>query len=437
MTRSRTLRILVNVFILILMFVPATGVFAAETEKDLFKKVNFYFKNESVSMHIGDQTGSLLIPIADTGALDNETNIKVVDILNSEDFKKSQVYTSSDPEVVCFIDTKNGPVNYVGEVTECQGIPVIKALKEGKAVITLKYPTIGKSIECQITVEGAGLYCRSFKYYAGNSYVFQLKGRDITPVSFKSSDKTIAKVDEKTGEVTTLKKGKVTISCKASDGNTYKKKITIAKPGISQTKIIINPYVNADGKHPDYIKNYPLVVYGYNVKKWKTSDKKVAVVEELKIDEYTSIGFVKYKGNGSCTITAYTTDGKKLKCKVKTKGVEFSAETLLSINGYPESKLKKTYPEFYKTINKKLDYGNVVVWTVVDDKIKLNNGNKAVTIDADTCNKMINKLDQRFPYDGHAAYELCNTGLVKPEKKSQIQPMLSTYVFYIKNNGIY
>ena len=34
MTRSRTLRILVNVFILILMFVPATGVFAAETEKD-------------------------------------------------------------------------------------------------------------------------------------------------------------------------------------------------------------------------------------------------------------------------------------------------------------------------------------------------------------------------------------------------------------------
>ena len=424
-----------KVFALMLIFAAFLAVFYAgtayakdETDAKKYKDVKFYLRNEEITLYAGDRNTLAMAELVDSSMLDQDTNIKLAELLNSDEFRMSKVFTTSDVNVVSFTQYSGVSMTHLAEVTDYEGVPVLVAEGPGTATVTIKYPTLNKSIKCKITVLGAGLFCKDVKFYVNNSYTFELKGEGITPVSFKSSDKSIAKVSKK-GKVTALKKGKVTISCKASDGKTYKKKIKIVNSGINQSKIVIY----ASEGQSDLASNYPLVVYGENVKKWKTSDKKVAIVEAVKIDDHVSIGFVKYRGKGTCTITATTTDGKKLKCKVKA--VTWGINTPGTSSYIGSETLKKSYKKFFDSIYKKQDYGNVIIMSGLTSNVDIGNGNKPVDISGNKVNELAAELSGRYP-DEMTYMNFCSTASIKVKGKTVVDG-LDTIVVYVKENGLY
>ena len=138
---------------------------------------------------------------------------------------------------------------------------------------------------------------------------------DDVAVTWKSSNVKIAKVD-KTGEVTALKPGKVTITCTAKDGSgdsasceiTVKDK-QVSKITLNKTKATLR---KGDTLQLSVKKVTPTTAVDQKVK-WSTSDKSVATVSKT--------GKVTAKAPGTCVITctAHDGSGKTVKVKITVK----------------------------------------------------------------------------------------------------------------------
>ena len=132
---------------------------------------------------------------------------------------------------------------------------------------------------------------------------------DNPALTWQSSNTKVATVD-KSGKVTALKAGKVTITCAAADGSGVKAVCTLKVEDAKVTKVTLNKTKaklkvgkTLQLKVKKFTPASPL-----NTKvKWTTSNKKVATVDKN--------GKVKAKKAGTAVITCTSQDNKKVKAK--------------------------------------------------------------------------------------------------------------------------
>lgn len=329
------------------------------------------------------------------------------------------VWTSSNPEVVQFITGKqydaSGNANYTltdkltSEVYKNRLLdPEIIGLAPGESILTAKSKLLGETLTCKVTVHDSQLKCNDTVFYNNNTYTFTLHG-NATATGFASSNPDVATIDAQTGVMTTLKTGKTTISCTGSDGLTYTYKVKVEKCGLSYTKLT-SYYIPGSDK---MFNGFPLVAKGLEVKKWKSSNKKVCTPVK-----YKNVALLQMRGPGKCTITCITKSGKKYKCKLTVQdGTLMSYEK--EVHSPKLSEIKKH--GYYKDINSIMDYGRVVVMLEeFNHKINLKNGNKR-----------FKESTRRIPL------EILKTRF--PEEKAESLPGLGcfngTYVTFLSNDG--
>lgn len=127
-------------------------------------------------------------------------------------------------------------------------------------------------------------------------------------ITWTSSNTKVAKVST-TGKVTAVGKGTATITATATNGQKATCKVTVKVPA---TKIKLNKRSVTINKGKTYTLKATLTPSNSTDSvKWTSSNKKVAKVY--------SNGKVKAVGAGTATITATTTSGKKITCKVTVK----------------------------------------------------------------------------------------------------------------------
>lgn len=129
-------------------------------------------------------------------------------------------------------------------------------------------------------------------------------------VTWKSSKSSVAKVGTN-GKVTGVKAGKAVITATTKSGKKIAKCTVTVKP-VKAKKITLNKKARTIKKGKFYQLKATLKPSNTtDTVKWKTSNKKIATV--------SSKGVVKAKKKGKCTITARTTSGKKVTCKITVK----------------------------------------------------------------------------------------------------------------------
>lgn len=288
-------------------------------------------------------------------------------------------YKSSDESILAFIEYNYGldeEGNYGSnaiyhktfQASKDRVFPTIEARKPGTVTLTVSSDTPKKKATIKIVVKDAEYTCDDTQFYVGNTYDFSLRSYDdyLKATSFVSSDPSIATVD-KSGKVTTKKKGKVSVTCTAENGKRYSQTLNIKEGGLNY-KTLITYYFT--GMQKGYYSTFPLIAYGLNVKSWKSSNTKVIKVSK----KGPNIGMLSIRGTGKSTITCTTKSGKKYTCKVTVKG----GKTWSGLNnGYrpPFKEVKQS--GWYKDLNAIRDYGNVVFFCIDYAKeIKYDNGNK-------------------------------------------------------------
>ncbi len=305
-----------------------------------------------------------------------------------EKIEHQLVWKTSDSSIVSFVTSYNYENGKRVPVTsdKISGVSTLDiiGLKPGTAKLTVSSKLLDKKLTYKITVKDTGL-CSEDVYYANNQYTFQMRGT-ASAISFASSNPEVATIDEVTGVLTTLKKGKTTISCEASDGNIYKKTIKVQKQGLSYSNITSYYYT---GMNEGCYTEFPLVAKGIDVKSWKSSNKKVVTVVQE-----GNIGILEARGIGKCTVTCTDTSGKTYKCKVTIVG----GKTWGGLNGGYRPTLSEVKKHgYYKDINKVQDFGNAVFYIIDNgNEINLNNGNEK--LDYDTAEQKVkNILKNRYP----------------------------------------
>lgn len=283
----------------------------------------------------------------------------------SSEFYDNMTFTSSDPEVILF--TKNldeFAADYVkardeGRLDSFQAEEYLASsiksdwwhggymvgLKEGSSIITAKSTIkVGKkkytiSESRTINVKEGFLTTESDIFYDHHTYQMKLISNDKV-TSYTSSNKNVATVDA-SGCVKTLKKGKVTISCKTKKGKRYDYKLDIRQRGLSANKLTV--FYNKFG-----FICYPVVAEGIDVKSWTVSSK------ICKLEKHDNWVMVYGKKAGKCKLTCTAKNGKKYTCNLT-----ILPELIDGNKVRDESILKST--GWYKHINSIQDYGNVIV----------------------------------------------------------------------------
>ena len=145
----------------------------------------------------------------------------------------------------------------------------------------------------------------------GQTTTLKIEGTTKT-VTWSSSNKKVATVSQK-GKVTAKKAGTVTIKAKVGK-KTYKCKVTVLKPYISDEKLTLTK-----------IAKYTLKLHGAKIKSAKSSNEKVATV--------TKKGVIETRTHGKATITLKDKNGNSYKCKVTVKKVDTSGKELILKKG--------------------------------------------------------------------------------------------------------
>ena len=140
--------------------------------------------------------------------------------------------------------------------------------------------------------------------YVGKTVNLNVKNvKNDLEVNWTSSNKKVATVN-KYGKVTTKKKGTTKITATIGD-EILTCKITVKNPYLNKTKVTLKKN-----------KTTKLKLTGANVKKWTSSDKTIATVNQN--------GKITAKKKGTVTISGKASNGKTYKCKVTVKAKETS-----------------------------------------------------------------------------------------------------------------
>ena len=188
----------------------------------------------------------------------------------------------------------------------------ITAKKAGTAKITAKIKNGEAS--CKITVQKTTIKLSKKSLSLENGYSAVLRATASTghPVTWKSSKKSIATVDEN-GTVFAKKPGVATITATA-DKTTVNCKVTVRQPSIRLNKSSVSLYRKGKVK-------LSVTSTSKSTPKWKTNKKSVAFV-----DAYGNVTAIK---NGSAIITV-TVDGVSKTCEilVKKPTIRFEKDTV-------------------------------------------------------------------------------------------------------------
>jgi len=139
-----------------------------------------------------------------------------------------------------------------------------------------------------------------FKTEKANLYVNEkltLESENTLTVTYKSSDKSIAKVSKK-GKVTGVKPGNATITCKTPTGSDTCA-VTVSKPTLEKSAFTINSLETCQIK----------LVGGYEKYTYASKNTKVATVDEK--------GLVTGISAGETIVTVTSTSGVQLSCSIK------------------------------------------------------------------------------------------------------------------------
>lgn len=189
-------------------------------------------------------------------------------------------------------DSKIASVNTYGKIT---------AKKAGTVKITAKIKNGEAS--CTVTVQKTKIQLSAKEISLENGQSARLKVNSSTghPVTFKTSKKSIAEVDEN-GVITAKKPGTATITATV-DKISASCRVTVKKPTVSLSKRSVSLYRN---------RKVRLTVKSTSnsAPKWKSNKKSVATVEQN--------GVVTAVKNGSAVITV-TVDGVSKSCEVTVK----------------------------------------------------------------------------------------------------------------------
>lgn len=189
-------------------------------------------------------------------------------------------------------NSKVASVNTYGKIT---------AKKAGTATITAKISN-GEAT-CKVVVEKTEIRLEKKAVSLDNGYSIKLTAETSTghPVTWKSSKKSVAVVDER-GWVTAKKPGKVSITATA-DGASASCSLTVKEPKVTLSQKKVSLYRNQTAK-------LLVTSTSKSVPKWKSNKSSVASV-----DNHGNIRALK---NGKAVITA-TVDGVKAACEVTVK----------------------------------------------------------------------------------------------------------------------
>lgn len=215
----------------------------------------------------------------------------------------SLIYASTDTSVATV--TSDGKITAVSG-----GTCYITARSLSRDMISSVFVTVTEEVN-KITLDTSSKVMKKGKQFVLIPTVYNVTATN-KEVSFKSSNPKVATVSTTTGKVTAKGYGTCIITCSAMDGSgvkatckvnvrRYVKKISFSSKQIvmkTKTKRTLKPIIaptNADVKKVS----------------WKTSNKKIAVVDKK--------GKVTAKNPGTCTITCTASDGSKVKGKIKIK----------------------------------------------------------------------------------------------------------------------
>lgn len=194
---------------------------------------------------------------------------------------------------------------------------VIKAVGKGKTKITVKTPDGKKTAVCTVTVK-----IPSKKVTMNVKEIYVVKGKKISlkatmnpidstdKIKWSSSKKSVATV--KNGKVTAKKTGTAVITAKTTSGKKVTCKVHVVKKAKKSTSIKLNKKqltMKTGGRYELKAKVKPF--NSTDIVKWKSSNKKIATVDQF--------GTVKAKKAGKVKITATTSSGKKVTCVIKVK----------------------------------------------------------------------------------------------------------------------
>jgi uncharacterized protein YjdB len=218
---------------------------------------------------------------------------------------------------------------------------MVTAKKAGTAVITAKMKNAEAS--CRVTVNKTKITISQTSASIERNEILTLTAvtSNHSPVTWKSSKKSIATVDEY-GNVTGLKPGQTSITATA-DGSTAVCSLTVKLPTLNLNKTSITLYRGQTFKFSATVSS--------NVNPtWKTNKKSVAIVD--------ATGTVTAMKNGAAIITA-TVDGVSKTCEIIVQKPEIT----LSVT---EIKLKKGEKV---TITATVSSNNLPTWSTSNSNI--------------------------------------------------------------------
>ena len=218
------------------------------------------------------------------------------------------VYNSSD-ETIATVD-ENGKVTALRVPTGSESAVVtITATLVGDDYFEDATPvtytlTIYRAPQKTPLVFEKGTTGQKIKY--GEEYTNAVSGGDTTPVSYKSSDETIAKVDATTGKVTALKAGTVTITASVPESEEYQAQ-TLSYELVIELADQTVTFEKGNS-------NIPAITYGDPYQNKASATTEVTYVSsDPTVADVDANGNLIIKRSGTVTITASATETEQYK----------------------------------------------------------------------------------------------------------------------------
>jgi len=279
------------------------------------------------SVTVPEKYQNITMPLYDVDSraevFDGVNTVNVNVDVNPDDAWYKATWTSSDPSVAYVV--YDGDTN----LTDSKNAVTIRAAGVGKCKITVTIDDGNKVFKRSMNITVVKAKATKLALNVNKATVYLHKGGDNTlqltatdkktdeavPVTWTSSDKTIAKVS-KTGLVTFKKEGTVKITAATKDGYKAEKTCTIKVKKLPVSKIVVDSKKMTMKVGETSFVQYRVNAKAYNqAVSFKSSDKKV-----VKVDKYGNLEALK-AGKAEITITAKDGSGVTAKVIITVKGV--------------------------------------------------------------------------------------------------------------------
>lgn len=319
---------------------PGTTTISLESLRHKFKAtidVTVVPNNGVKSVTVPEKYQNIKMPLYDVEAIAevrDRMNTTWVEVnINPADAYYKATWTSSDPSVAYIVYDGNADLG--DSVTEWNANGVnIRAAGVGKCKITVTIDDGIKTYKRSMNITVVKAKATKLALNVNKATVYLHKGGDNTlqltatdkktdeavPVTWTSSDKTIAKVS-KTGLVTFKKEGTVKITAVTKDGYKAEKTCTIKVKKLPVSKIVVDSKKMTMKVGETSFVQYRVNAKAYNqAVSFKSSDKKV-----VKVDKYGNLEALK-AGKAEITITAKDGSGVTAKVIITVKDVAENAD---------------------------------------------------------------------------------------------------------------